>query len=85
MRWLVSISFVPGQEAARATLLPAEQAHVKELMEDGVVEAGYLSADRTRSASEQTAGPQILAGQSSMEGRCAIPSPIPARDRARQT
>jgi muconolactone delta-isomerase len=41
------MSFIPGTEAARAALLPTEQAHVKELMEQGVVEAGYLAADRS--------------------------------------
>jgi muconolactone delta-isomerase len=46
MRCLVSSSFVPGTEAARAALLPAEQAHVKRLMEQGILEAGYLAADR---------------------------------------
>jgi muconolactone delta-isomerase len=49
MRYLVSINFIQGQEAARAALLHAEQAHVRALMEQGTVEAGYLSADRTRS------------------------------------
>jgi hypothetical protein len=49
MRYLVSINFIEGQEAARAALLPAEQQHVRTLMEQGVVEAGYLSADRRRS------------------------------------
>jgi muconolactone delta-isomerase len=41
------MSFIPGTEAARTAHLPAEQAHVKKLMEQGVVEAGYLSADRS--------------------------------------
>lgn len=49
MRYLVSINFIPGREEERAALLPAEQAHVGELMERGVVEAGYLAADRARS------------------------------------
>lgn len=49
MRYLVSIDFVQGQEEARAALLPAEQERVKALMEEGIVEAGYLSADRSRS------------------------------------
>jgi muconolactone delta-isomerase len=48
VRSLISMSFIPGTEDARAALLPAEQAHVKKLMEQGVVEAGYLSADRSR-------------------------------------
>ena len=47
MRSLFSMSFIPGTEAARAALLPAEQAHVKKLMEQGAVEAGYLAADRS--------------------------------------
>jgi muconolactone delta-isomerase len=46
MRCLVSSSFVPATEAARAALLSAEQAHVGKLMAQGVVEAGYLAADR---------------------------------------
>jgi muconolactone delta-isomerase len=49
MRYLVSINFDPGQDAERAALLPAEQAAVGNLMKEGVVEAGYLSADRSRS------------------------------------
>jgi muconolactone delta-isomerase len=48
MRCLVNSSFVPGTEEARAALLPAEQAHVGALMKQGVVEAGYLAADRSR-------------------------------------
>jgi muconolactone delta-isomerase len=47
MRSLVRLSFIPGTEDARAALLPTEQAHVRKLMEQGVVEAGYLSADRS--------------------------------------
>ena len=45
MRCMVGISFVPGTEDARAALLRAEQAHVKTLMEQGVMEMGYLAAD----------------------------------------
>lgn len=47
MRGLVRLNFVAGTEKERAALLPAEQVHVKELMEQGVVEAGYLAADRS--------------------------------------
>ena len=47
MRSLVRLSFIPGTEGARAALLPTEQAHVRKLMEQGVVEAGYLAADRS--------------------------------------
>jgi len=42
---MVTISFVQGQQEERAALLPAEQAHVKRLMEQGVMETGYLSGD----------------------------------------
>ena len=45
MRSLVRMNFVPGTEEARAALLPAEQAHVKTLIEQGIVETGYLAAD----------------------------------------
>lgn len=48
MKCLVSISFIPGTENQRAALLPAEQAHIKDLMEQGVMETGYLAADRSR-------------------------------------
>jgi muconolactone delta-isomerase len=41
------MSVIAGTEAARAALPPTEQAHVKKLMEQGVAEAGYLSADRS--------------------------------------
>jgi hypothetical protein len=47
MRALVRLNFIPGTEDKRAALLPAEQAHVKKLIEQGVVEAGYLAADRS--------------------------------------
>lgn len=47
MRSLVRLTFVVGTEQARAAHLPAEQAHVKALMEQGVVETGYLAADRS--------------------------------------
>lgn len=45
MRSLVRMNFIAGTEEARAALLPAEQAHVKKLMDQGVVETGYLAAD----------------------------------------
>lgn len=48
MKCLVGATFIPGTENQRAALLPAEQAHVKELMEHGVMETGYLAADRSR-------------------------------------
>jgi hypothetical protein len=62
MKYLVSITFVQGQEAARAALLPAEQQHVRNLLEQGVVEAGYLSTDRRRSW-------MVLRGESEVEAR----------------
>jgi muconolactone delta-isomerase len=48
MTCLVGVTFVPGTENQRAALLPAEQAHVRELMKQGVMETGYLAADLTR-------------------------------------
>ena len=47
--YFVSVGFVQGQQEAIASLMPAEQAHVRGLMEKGVVEAGYRSVDRSRS------------------------------------
>lgn len=47
MRSLVRLNFVAGMEKERAAILPAEQAHVGELMAQGVIEAGYLAADRS--------------------------------------
>lgn len=47
MRSLIRLNFVAGTEKERAALLPTEQAHVGALMRQGVVEAGYLAADRS--------------------------------------
>jgi muconolactone delta-isomerase len=48
MKWLVTVRFVQGQQEERAALLPAEQAHVRELMAQGVIEAIHVRADRSR-------------------------------------
>jgi muconolactone delta-isomerase len=48
MRCLVAVGFVQGQQEAIVALMPAEQAHVRELMRQGVIEAIYIAADRSR-------------------------------------
>jgi len=47
VKWLVTIRFVHGQQEERAALLPAEQAHVRELTAQGVIEAIHVGADRS--------------------------------------
>jgi hypothetical protein len=42
---MVTISFAPGREQERAALLPAEQAQVRTLIEQGAMETGYLAED----------------------------------------
>jgi muconolactone D-isomerase len=46
MKHLVSVTFVPGQEQAIAERMPAEQAHVRELLQRGAFEQLYVAADR---------------------------------------
>src|SRR5579864_526395 len=41
------VQLCPGRQDAIAAHVPAEQAHVKALIEQGVVETGYLAADRS--------------------------------------
>jgi muconolactone delta-isomerase len=48
MRSLVTVSFVQGQEEAIAARMAAEQAHVRELMEQGVIETINIATDRSR-------------------------------------
>jgi muconolactone delta-isomerase len=48
MKCFVAVTFVPGQQGAIAALMPAEQAHVRELMERGAIEAIHVAADRSR-------------------------------------
>jgi muconolactone delta-isomerase len=48
MRYLVTVSFAQGQQDAIAAHMPAEQTHVRELMEQGVIEAINIAADRSR-------------------------------------
>jgi muconolactone delta-isomerase len=40
---MVSFTFVPGQQAEIAALVPQERAHVAELRASGVIEELYLS------------------------------------------
>ena len=47
MRMMITIHFDPQHFEAMSTLLPKEQEHVKALMGKGIVEAIYVSADRT--------------------------------------
>src|SRR5260370_26118735 len=48
MKWLVTVRFVHGQREERSALLPAEQAHVRELTAQGVIEAIHVPVDRSR-------------------------------------
>jgi muconolactone delta-isomerase len=48
MKWLVSVRFVQGQQEERAALLPAEMAHVRGLMAQGVIEAIHVRVDQSR-------------------------------------
>jgi hypothetical protein len=47
MQWMVRFTFVEGQQEAIAARVPAEQAHVRTLIEQGLMETGYLTADRS--------------------------------------
>jgi muconolactone delta-isomerase len=48
MQSIVAIRFDQGQREAITVLLPAEQAHVRDLMEQGVITAIHIAADRSR-------------------------------------
>ena len=53
MKCMIAIQFHPQQltEQQRTemmALIPEEQAHIKRLREKGIVEAIYISADRTQ-------------------------------------
>jgi muconolactone delta-isomerase len=48
MKYLVTVTFVPGQQEAIAARMPAEQARVRELMERGVIETIHITSDRSR-------------------------------------
>ena len=45
MKLMVSAGF-QGSSEERGALIPKEQTHIKALMEKGIVEALYVSADR---------------------------------------
>ena len=48
MKCMVTMTFVQGQQEEIATRLPAEQAHVKELLENGSMDSIHIAADRSR-------------------------------------
>jgi len=45
---LVSVNFVKGQRDAIAARMPAEQAHVRALMERGEITSLHVAADQSR-------------------------------------
>jgi muconolactone delta-isomerase len=45
---MVTVDFVQGQDRAIAALVPAERAHVGELMRQGLIEAVHVAADGSR-------------------------------------
>jgi muconolactone delta-isomerase len=47
MRMMITIQFDPQDFEAMSALIPKEQEHVRALMSQGVIEAIYISADRT--------------------------------------
>ena len=47
MRMMIVIQFDPQHFEAMSALIPKEQEHIRELMSKGIVEAIYVSADRT--------------------------------------
>ena len=47
MRMMIVIQFDPQHFEAISALIPQEQEHIRELMSRGIVEAIYVSADRT--------------------------------------
>ena len=47
MRMMIVIQFDPQHFEAMSALIPKEQEHVRGLMNQGVIEAIYVSADRT--------------------------------------
>ena len=48
MNCLVAVSFVQGRQDAIAAQMPAEQAHVRALMERGTIKTLHIAADRSR-------------------------------------
>lgn len=47
MRMMIVIQFDPQHFEAMSALIPKEQEHIRELMSKGIVEAIYVSTDRT--------------------------------------
>lgn len=48
MKFMIDIKFTSQHQAEIVALIPSEQAHVKELREQGAIEALYISNDRSR-------------------------------------
>ena len=48
MKFMISVLYKGGFPEEAAALLPAERARVKALKEQGVLEAVYLAADRSK-------------------------------------
>jgi hypothetical protein len=48
MRFMVTIGWRPGSHETIAERMPAEQAHVRELMAGGVIKAISIAADQSR-------------------------------------
>ena len=48
--FMIAITFevAAGRQGEMAALIPQEQAHIRELQQQGVVETLYISADRSR-------------------------------------
>jgi muconolactone delta-isomerase len=47
MRMMITIQFDPQHFEAMSALIPQEQEHIRALMSKGIVEAIYISSDRT--------------------------------------
>lgn len=47
-RWLITISFNQKPNDEMLSLIPAEQAHVRELMSQGLLETIYIASDNSK-------------------------------------
>jgi muconolactone delta-isomerase len=47
MKYMVNVTFVPGEQETISALLPAERAHVGRLLEQGVMDRIHVAADRS--------------------------------------
>ncbi len=48
MRWMVTLTFNNPPVAELQALLPAERAHVQELMEQGIIENIYIAGNSSK-------------------------------------